>query len=29
MGAENADGIVGGNTAAQLGITNWPTTGGA
>jgi hypothetical protein len=24
MGAENADGIVGENTAAQLGITDWP-----
>jgi hypothetical protein len=28
MGAENADGIVGENTAAQLGITNWPMVGG-
>jgi hypothetical protein len=28
MGAENADGIVGGNTAAQLGITDWPMIGG-
>lgn len=27
MGAENADGIVGGNTAAQLGITDWPMMG--
>jgi len=27
MGAENADGILGGNTAAQLGLTDWPTTG--
>lgn|GEM_PF-1431161 len=27
MGAENADGIVGPNTATQLGITDWPTVG--
>ena len=29
MGAGNADGIVGGNTAAQLGITDWPQVGGS
>ena len=29
MGAENADGVVGENTAAQLGITNWPIVGGS
>ncbi|MGI8430755.1 MAG: peptidoglycan-binding domain-containing protein [Chthoniobacterales bacterium] len=27
MGAENSDGILGANTAAQLGITDWPTVG--
>lgn len=27
MGAENADGILGGNTAAQLGLSDWPTAG--
>jgi hypothetical protein len=27
LGAENADGVVGGNTAAQLGIADWPTVG--
>ncbi|MGC2352887.1 MAG: peptidoglycan-binding domain-containing protein [Candidatus Udaeobacter sp.] len=27
MGAQNADGILGPNTATQLGITDWPTVG--
>lgn len=27
MGAENANGILGGNTAAQLGLSDWPTEG--
>lgn len=27
MGAENADGILGGNTAVQLGLKDWPTEG--
>lgn len=29
LGAENADGIVGTNTATQLGLTDWPTIGKA
>lgn len=27
MGAQNADGILGANTAAQLGLTSWPEIG--
>jgi hypothetical protein len=27
MGAENADGIIGANTATQLGLTDWPMIG--
>jgi hypothetical protein len=27
MGADNADGIFGANTAVQLGLTDWPTVG--